>query len=258
MLVPLDLTIDLDGNARIYDGDDNGSVIVDMGAYEYAPPPPQNVDPSGGSGGDISPGDTGDWTCAYGSGHVYVYIPASYNPGSLASPVVWLFNEEIDSWQEIADANGLILVDLDEYNDTMSMLDKINSVVLPKLPAEYNVDRARYYYAGWSVGGNIAIMMTDQNQTSVAAAMVFPGTGGDPPSIPPGRPAGAKYYYAVGSLDTATGYYPGCVDEANYREGQGYTVRCDVVSGCGNSISEATYHKRRDAWNWVKYFNLDD
>jgi poly(3-hydroxybutyrate) depolymerase len=127
----------------------------------------------------------------------------------------------------------------------------------PKLEAEYNVDMARYYFAGWSAGGNVAIMLTDGNQEFIAAAMVFPGSGGAAPSKPAGRPNGAKYYYAVGDQDTlektGTGYYPGCVDEASYRSNQGYTTRCDVVPGAGHSLPNS---KRLDGWNWVKGFNL--
>jgi PKD repeat protein len=213
------------------------------------------VDPSGGSGGPISPGSTGDWACAYGSGHVYIYIPTSYDPGTLASPVIFLFNEEIYNWQTIADNNAIILVDLDEYNDTNAYVNKINDTVFPKLSDEYNIDRARYYLAGWSAGGNIAIMLTDGNQAFSAAAMVFPGSGGAAPSIPAERPAGAKYYYAVGDQDTGTGYYPGCVDEASYRQGQGYTTKCDVVNGVGHSVPNS---KRLDGWNWVKGFNTQN
>ncbi|MHC5023715.1 MAG: right-handed parallel beta-helix repeat-containing protein [Planctomycetota bacterium] len=32
------LPLDLDGNSRVIDGDGNGTVVVDMGAYEYLPP----------------------------------------------------------------------------------------------------------------------------------------------------------------------------------------------------------------------------
>jgi PKD repeat protein len=214
------------------------------------------VDPSGGTGGAISPGTKGTWSCS--AGNVYVYIPTSYNPSVLASPVVYLFNEEISQWSSIADANGIILVDLDEYNDVKAYIDKIN-FVLPKIAAEYNVDKARYYFAGWSAGGNIVIAITDTYQGLVAAAMVFPGGHTDyGPAMPPERPAGAKYYYAVGENDTSTGYYPGCVGEANARQSQGYTTRCDVVGGCGHRIDEDTYHKRQDAWNWVKGFNLQN
>lgn len=213
------------------------------------------IDPSGGSGGTTQPGGIWDFQVNAGSGHVYIYIPTSYNPQVTASPVIWLFNEEIQQWQTIADANNIILVDLDEYNDIQAYVDKINTVY-PELEAKYNVDRARYYFAGHSAGGNIAIMLADDNQTFVAAVMVFPGSGGAAPPKPAGRPNGCKYYYAVGDQDTTTGYYPGCVQEANYRANQGYTTRCDVVQGCGHYIDEATYHKRQDAWNWVKNFNL--
>jgi hypothetical protein len=33
--IPSGITTDLDGNPRVLDGDSNGTVIVDMGAYEY-------------------------------------------------------------------------------------------------------------------------------------------------------------------------------------------------------------------------------
>ena len=214
------------------------------------------IDPSGGSGGPAGPGQTYDYTISAGSGHVYIYIPTSYDPQNAASPVIWLFNEEIFQWKAIADANNIILVDLDEYNDTQAYVDKIREVY-PWLEQKYNVDKARYYFAGWSAGGNIAIMLTDANQTFVAAVMVFPGSGGlNPPPKPAGRPNGAKYYYAVGDQDTSTGYYPGCISEANSRAQHGYTTKCDVVQGCGHYIDESKYHKRRDAWNWVKDFNL--
>jgi PKD repeat protein len=210
------------------------------------------IDPSGGSGGTITPGSTGTWSCS--AGNIYIYIPTSYNPSVLASPVVWLLNEKRWQWDDIADANGIILVDLDEYNDVTAYNIKI-PYAYPKLEAEYNVDKARYYFAGWSAGGNIAIGFTDTNQTFIAAAMVFPGSGGAAPAKPAGRPNGAKYYYAVGTLDTGTGYYPGCVTEANTRQSQGYTTQCDVVNGEGHSLPDS---KRLDGWNWVKDFNLQN
>ncbi|TET31595.1 MAG: hypothetical protein E3J72_22030 [Planctomycetota bacterium] len=186
-------------------------------------------------------------------GGVTVYIPTSYNPATLASPVVWLFNENIPDWKAVADANGIIIIDLDEYNNEPALHSKISQTE-PKLEAEYNVDKARYYYAGFSAGGNIAIIFTDANQGHVAAAMSFPGSYQPAPSIPSERPNGAKYYYAVGSLDTA--YAQAIPKACAAREAQGYTVRYDIVQGCGHYISESQYHKRADAWDWVKNFNV--
>jgi hypothetical protein len=41
--VPPELTMDVDSNPRIADGDNNGTATVDMGAYEYVPPPQPNI-----------------------------------------------------------------------------------------------------------------------------------------------------------------------------------------------------------------------
>lgn len=39
-LVPAEVLLDIEGSPRQIDGDQNGSVIVDMGAFEFLPPPP--------------------------------------------------------------------------------------------------------------------------------------------------------------------------------------------------------------------------
>jgi dienelactone hydrolase len=212
------------------------------------------IDPSNGSGGTIGPGETGTWNPGGGLKSLSVYIPTSYSPETFASPIIWLCKEEVFRWKAIADANKIILVYLNESDNGNAFEDKI-LYAYPRLEAEYNVDRARYYMAGWSSGGNFAVMFTDYYQHFIAAAMVFPGCSQEePPGPAPGR--AAKYYFAVGDLDT--GYYDAISFEAPWREGRGYTVRMDVVAGCGHFIDEDKYHKRQHGWDWVKQFNLKD
>jgi len=219
------------------------------------------VDPSGGSGGTITAGTTGSWDCGtgYDSTTVGVYIPTSYNPSVLASPVVWLFNEQISDWKAVADANAVIIVDLEEYNDTTAYVNKINFAAA-KLEAEYNVDKARYHLAGWSAGGNIVVMLGSANQEFCASTMVFPGTGGQDAYNSLAAWGGHKIrlYYACGDEDANYGYGPPVENEANTFSSLGYTTRFDLVVGSGHYISEVTYHKRQDAWNWVKDFNLQN
>jgi len=50
------LTTDFDGEPRVFDGDDNGTATVDMGADEYYVPPPPPP-PSGAVGGTVYPVD---------------------------------------------------------------------------------------------------------------------------------------------------------------------------------------------------------
>ncbi|TET35796.1 MAG: hypothetical protein E3J72_09820 [Planctomycetota bacterium] len=145
-------------------------------------------------------------------------------------------------------------MDLNNYNNFDLLVARLQHAY-QKLEAEYNVDKARYYLAGWSAGGNIAIGITNSNQNFVAAVMTFPGSGGGV-AIPPERPGGAKYYYAVGDQDTGTGFYPGVVTEAENMKAMGYTAHCEVYNGCGHRIEEAKWHARAAAWQWVKGFNL--
>ena len=67
--VPKDLIVDLDGNERIVDGDGDGDVIVDMGAYEYQGYPVCAEDMDGD--GEIGPFDLavvlGNW--GFNPGH---------------------------------------------------------------------------------------------------------------------------------------------------------------------------------------------
>ncbi len=188
-----------------------------------------------------------------GSGKVYIYIPSSYSPGT-QSPVIFLFNEQINDWKIMADADAILIVDLDEYNDTNAYITKLNAVTT-ELEANYDVDNTRYYWAGWSAGGNIVIQMASQNQAFLAATMVFPGTGGQPAYNNLNGYGGHKIrlYYACGTEDTN---YPwaNVQNEADTFAGIGYITRFDKVDGAGHAISEGIYHKRQDAWDWVKGF----
>lgn len=214
------------------------------------------IDPSNGSGGAIAAGQTGDWTANAGSGHVYVYVPTSYRPAQSAAPVVWLFNEEIEQWRAIADQHGIVLVDLDEYNDSGAYVQKINDAVT-QLEAGYNVDRARYHLAGWSAGGNLVVMLGSENQDFAASTMVFPGTGGQTAYDNLAAWSGHKIrlYYACGDQDP--NYSASVVqNEATAFANLGYGTRFELVTGSSHHIDEATYHKRSDAWSWVAGFNL--
>lgn len=218
------------------------------------------VDPSGGSGGTISPGTQGSWECGVGflTTTVTVYIPTSYDPGTLASPVVWLFNEQIADWDDIADANAIILIDIEEYGDLNAYVDKINFAAT-KLESEYNVDMARYHFAGWSAGGNAAVIIGSASQDFCATTMVFPGTGGSlaQPYMSSWTGHKIRLYYACGDQDANYSYGTSVEYEANaWRDWYGYTTRFDLVVGSDHYISETIYHKRQDAWNWVKGFNL--
>ena len=215
--------------------------------------PSTGIDPSNGSGGTIGPGQTG--TTALGA---IIRIPAGYAPEVLASPVVWLFNEELPQWSAIADANGIVLVDLDEYNDVNAIVAKLNesqSVV----EAEYNVDRARYYWAGWSAGGNIVVILASQNQDAVAGTMVFPGTGGSyaQPYMASNQGHKLRLFYACGDQDPNYGWQV-VENEAGVWTTMGYTTRFVKVAGASHYIDEPTYGVRADAWGWIKDFNLQN
>jgi predicted esterase len=230
------------------------------------PDPTGGYDPSGGSGGTAGPGGTWDFTTSHGSGHVYVRIPASYSPSTTASPVVCLFNESTSDWSPIADAENIILVDLDEYNDVDAYVNKLNALV-PQLEAQYNVDRARYYWAGWSAGGNIVVILAAGNQDTVAGTMVFPGTGGNYARDALADRAAArtsdpclhliKLFYACGDEDGNYDYGGPVEYEADsWASWYGYTTYFELVEGSGHYISESVYHIRQQAWDWIEGYNL--
>jgi dienelactone hydrolase len=230
------------------------------------PDPEGGYDPSGGSGGSTGPGGTWDFAASSGSRHVYVYFPSSYAPDVTASPVIYLFNEEIDDWRSIADADGIVLVDLDEYNDVEVYVDKLNAVTTA-LEAQYNVDRARYYWAGWSAGGNIVVILGAGNQDFLAGTMVFPGTGGDyaRTELEARSTAAASdpclhmmaMFYACGSADPNYDYGVPVEYEANaWRDWFGYDTTFVMVEGSNHYISETTHHIRQQAWDWIEGHNL--
>jgi hypothetical protein len=63
--VPVDLLEDLDGSDRSVDGDENGSTIVDMGAYEFQTQPPCLADLSGD--GNVGPADLAQLLASWGA-----------------------------------------------------------------------------------------------------------------------------------------------------------------------------------------------
>lgn len=211
-----------------------------------------NIDPSQGMGGPISPG-----TSALTPLGAEIYIPTTYNPGQLASPVIWLFNETLDQWTGATQADAAILVDLHEYNDTQMIVAKLNET-LDILDVQYNVDRGRYYWAGWSAGGNLVILIGTQNQDTLAGTMVFPGTGGQQAqqAIAAWQGHKLRMYYACGEADP--NFDPGAVQfEADTWKNQyGYTTRFDLVPGAPHYLDETTYKVRDAAWQWMRGFNL--
>ncbi len=214
------------------------------------------IDPSGGSGGSILPGQSK----TEDSGAI-LYVPTSYNSSDQASSVIILFNMSISQWKSIADQDNIFLVDTQSYDDVDLIFTRLNSS-LSLLDKEYNVDRARIYLAGWSAGGNIALNYgTDLQLTdSVAGIMVFPGSGGSY-TINHFKQASQQnkraipVYYAVGDQDTATGYYPGVLNEALLLAAiSGYEKRIQtkVWNGFGHKLNNPALS---EAWGWMKNFN---
>ncbi|MBW2701528.1 MAG: PKD domain-containing protein [Deltaproteobacteria bacterium] len=246
-------------SVRLTVTDLNGSDSVEKGGViQVANPAVDGVDPSMGQGGSIAPGQTGDWSSAHGSGHVFVYVSANYDGTLAAAPVIWLFNEEIPQWRGLADEQGLILVDLDEYNDVSAYVAKIN-FASGLLEERYNVDRARYHLAGWSAGGNIVVILGAQNQDFAASTLAFPGTGGQGAYDDLSAWSGHKIrlFYACGE-DDPNFPWSAVQNEADVFGGLGYQTRFQMVPSCGHYIDEDLHHIRRDAWNWVSGFNLQN
>lgn len=211
-----------------------------------------NIDPSQGMGGPISPG-----TSALTPLGAEIYIPTTYNPGQLASPVIWLFNETLDQWTGATQADAAILVDLHEYNDTQMIVAKLNET-LDILDVQYNVDRGRYYWAGWSAGGNLVILIGTQNQDTLAGTMVFPGTGGQQAqqAIAAWQGHKLRMYYACGEADPNFDHNAVQFEADTWKNQYGYTTRFDLVPGAPHYLDETTYKVRDAAWQWMRGFNL--
>ena len=214
--------------------------------------PNLNVDPSMGMGGTIAPGSSGLTPLG-----AEIYIPTTYDPQQLASPVIWLFNETLDQWQTATQPDAAILVDLHEYNDTQKIVAKLNET-LEILDAQYNVDRGRYYWAGWSAGGNLVVIIGTQNQDTLAGTMVFPGTGGQAAQEAIAQWQGHKLrmYYACGEADPNFDHNAVKFEADTWKNQYGYTTRFDLVPGAPHYLDEPTYKVRDAAWQWMRGFNL--
>jgi hypothetical protein len=165
------------------------------------------------------PGQTG--RSAHGA---YIYIPKSYAKSGKPSSVIFLFHIDYRYFRAMADAENTVLVDTEplDRGDTTTCnggqtysSGYVNQKYILSLIAEsrdlliaqYNVDATRFYYAGWSHGGDLAMKFAslptadslapdDQQsvacsnppsellsyqkaahvgQTEVAGVMVFPG-----------------------------------------------------------------------------------
>jgi PKD repeat protein len=233
-----------------------GYITVTQPGGPPPPPPPVStgVDPSNGSGGTISPGSSANTTLG-----AEIYIPSSYAPSTFASPVIWLFNESLSDWRSIADTEKIVICDLHEYNNTTNIVNKLNETI-PILESQYNVDKARYYWAGWSAGGNLAVIIGSQNQNLIAGTMVFPGTGGNmaQPSMQSWTGHKIRMYYACGDQDPNYSWTAVQYEANSWNQWYGYTTRFDRVAGAGHSLTESTYGVRSTAWNWIKGFNLQN
>ncbi|MCB0363281.1 MAG: hypothetical protein KDD35_11185, partial [Bdellovibrionales bacterium] len=248
--------------SQIEDSEGNNQDTLGGGIQNPSLPQPptgnSGIDPSLGSGGNFKPGSFN--TTSDGSN---IYIPPQYS-ATKASPVIFLFNMKIAQWRAVADSDGVILVDTVSYNDVNLIFSRIeNSIGI--LESGYNVDRARYYFAGWSAGGNIAIKYgTDpRNASTLAGIMVFPGSGGTIAieNLSSAARQGIRavpIYYAVGTKDTATGYYPGILDDARIMSqipGFQNKIKTRVWEGQSHGLANEA---NEAAWMWLKSFNTNN
>jgi dienelactone hydrolase len=246
-----------DAAATATDGSDGGNTPAWIDAAPGAPDatsPPTgavvNVDPSYGSGGALDPGEIGSTPLG-----AEIRMPISYSPTTLASPVVWLFYETFEDWTGPADEDAIILVQTN-FTNSATFIERLDETIAI-LETQYNVDKARYYWAGWSAGGNWVIIVASQNQDLLAGTMVFPGTGGDAARDFMRDWTGhrIRLFYACGTEDP---YYAAAdVEyEANaWADWYGYQTAFRTAEGASHHISEATYGVRQEAWQWMRAFN---
>ena len=228
------------------------SAETDVPVVETETEVPFGVDPSNGSGGPLTPGAIGASPLG-----AEIRLPTNYDP-SVAAPVLWLFNEPRTDWDAIADVDGIVLIDLREYNDVDAIVAKLNETA-ELVEQGYNVDRARYHWAGWSAGGNLAIMLGAANQDFLAGALVFPGTGGSiaQPDLRDRVGHKIRMFYACGTLDPNFDWRV-VENEANTWRGYGYETEFQAVENAPHRIDEATYGIRAQGWSWMRDFNLQN
>ena len=230
------------------------TTAADDGSTGAPVDPNVNVDPSMGMGGAIAPGTSGLTPLG-----AEIFVPANYDPGQLASPVIWLFNEKIEQWTAASGPDAAILVDLHEYNDTNKIVAKLNETI-DVLELHYNVDRGRYYWAGWSAGGNLVVIIGSQNQDALAGTMVFPGTGGGvaQQALADWQGHKIRMYYACGSADPNFDANAVEFEASTWKQQYGYTTRFDLIEGAPHYLDEATYQVRAAAWAWMRGYTLEN
>lgn len=213
----------------------------------------ENINPSYGSGGGWAAGATGRTPLG-----ADIRIPTTYAPDRMASPVIFLFNEQISEWTH-TDDEGVILVDLREYNDVPAIIEKLNES-MALLQEEYNVDQGRYYFAGWSAGGNISVVLSSMNQSLVAGTMVFPGTGGNQAKAEMQKTQAHKIrlFYACGDKDPAYPWDKVEIEANFWKSAFGYETKFVRVEGGPHKLAESQYGIREDAWEWMQQFNMEN
>ncbi len=221
-------------------------------------PSPVGLQPSRGSGGKVTPGKIGR---TQGGGDFY--IPKSYAPQTAASSMIVMFNLNIPAFKAIADRDNVILLDTMFYEEEEEIFSILNEAMI-SLPKAYNIDLAKMYWAGWSNGGNIAILNGTklENQKKFAGIMVFPGAGGKEAvdnfsQVNQQKARRTAIIYEVGSLDTAFGYVQFIPGEVNtLRKISGYSDRIayKIWPNVGHEAWAAP-GVAEHAWSWIKQFN---